>query len=165
MPATETHVVMHNGGERAGFLTDDFRPYHDQIRRQLSLLDGDERWAWSLFRAPEGTGIMDIDLWAPRPLLQIGGSSEAMTIEVFYIEDDGNRRLYTVGRPDGDYIAPPTAEIRRQDNRDLVYPNEVFDAEEAASIAYAFFLTGRVPDEYVLRLFDLSWPKDDGSPR
>lgn len=163
MPTTDTHVVMHNGGERASFLSDTFRPHREQIRRLLDLLDGDDRWALSIFRAPQGVGILDIDLRAPRPLLQIGGSADAMTIEVFYIEDDGNQRLYTVGKPGGDYVGEPTVEIRRQKNRDLVYPNEVFTADEATDVAYAFYLADRVPDSYFLRRFDLTWPKNEAA--
>ena len=159
MATINTHVVMHNGGERSGFLSDAHRSYQDQIRREISLLDGDESWAWTLFRAPVGVGIMDIELDADRPLLQLGGSAQAMTVEVFYREDDDRTRHYIVGKPDGDYIGEPTVPTVRQGNVELVYPNEAFTADEAAEIAYAYFLNDRVPDAYKLRPFSLTVPR------
>jgi len=46
-------------------------------------------------------------------------------------------------------------------NHTLVYPDEVFDATEAGDIFFAYFQTERVPDKYVLRLFDLDAPFED----
>lgn len=151
-----THVVTTNGSTRM-FLFDDVRPYRDQIGRVLGLLDGDKRWAYSLWRAPKGLNIDEIDRdQYPQAYLQSAGTAQAMTIEVRYIEADGIARQYVVGRAPGDYAIEPSVRIPYNNgSRHLdLYPNEVFTSEEATEIYYQYFLTDRVPDQYLLRLIN-----------
>lgn len=65
---------------------------------------------------------------------------------------------YTLGKPRAEQTGSPTEEIRWDEGRHstLVYPNEVFTADEAADIFYAYFLTDAVPETLVLRELDLS---------
>lgn len=156
----DTHLVTTNGAS-VGPLTSISRPYAAQIRRFLDLLDGDTRWAFSLWRAPEGVHLMDIDLDRfPQAYLQSAGSAQAMAIEVRFIEDDGTARRYAVGRPHGNYAGEPTVSIPYRSNEAAVrvYPSEVFDAAEAAGIYDQYFQTDRVPADYVLRPLDPQQP-------
>ena len=149
-----THVISSKGGESYHFLDDILLSYRDQIRRELGLLDGSNKWwAFSLWRGPEGVDLDEIDLDEfPKQFMQSGGSAEAMTVEVRFIEDDGVGRLYSVGRPGGDYSGEPSVKIPlRDDQYTTVYPNEAFTADEAADIYYHYFQTDRVPDKYPLR--------------
>lgn len=86
------------------------------------------------------------------------GTAEAMTIEVKFIEDDGVGRQYVVGSPGGDYAGEPPITLKYFNNeRELqLYPNEVFEKDQAADIYYQYFLTDRVPEPYVLRRMDFS---------
>jgi hypothetical protein len=153
-----THIETRNS-DSYGYLIDSFRSYHDQIALALRQLDGSKRWAYSLWRAPAGVYFYDIDMnWSQKQYLQTAGSAEAMTIEVRFVEDDGKARQYVVGRPGGDYSEQPAVTLRFLDEtRKLhLYPNEVFEWEEAADIYYQYFLTDRVPEPYVLRRLDFS---------
>ncbi|MFZ4841011.1 hypothetical protein [Mycetocola saprophilus] len=156
----DTHLVTTNGAS-VGPLTSVSRPYAAQIRRFLDLLDGDSRWAFSLWRGPEGGHLMDIDLDRfAQSYMQSAGSAQAMVIEVRFIEDDGIARRYGVGRPHGDYTGEPAVSIpyRSDEAAVWVYPSEVFDAAEAAGIYDHYFHTDRVPADYVLRPLDAHGP-------
>ena len=163
-----THVISSNGGESLHFLRDQLRSYMEQIRLELGLMDGIQDWAFSLWRAPVGKDLdeLDEDELHPERFMQSAGSAEAMVVEVKFVEDDGQARLYTVGRPGGDYSGAPSVRIPFQDGKYHVdvYPNEVFTADEATEIYYHYFQTDRVPDQYVLREYDLTYPKPDSEP-
>lgn len=160
--AEETHIVttITTIGRSHTQLDNIVRPYRDQIGRVLGLMDGTKRWAYSLWRAPEGVDFWDVDK-NPDLFLQAAGSASAMTVEVKYRCDDGEYRLFTVGKPGGGYSGEPSVAIPVSGGKHstMVYPCEVFTAEEATDVFYAYFQTDRVPDQYPLREVDLTWPK------
>ena len=160
----ETHVVTTNA-ESHSFLDNQLRSYKEQIRRVLGLMDGSRRWGYSLWRAPVGVHLFAMDKH-PDQFMQSAGSADAMCVEVKFVEDDGQARLYEVGRPGGDYSGPPSVQVPFQDGRYHVdlYPNEVFTADEAAEIYYHYFQTDGVPDEYVLREITLTSPGTELDP-
>lgn len=156
---SDTHVVTTNGDSHM-FLGDQVRPYPDQISRVLHLMDGERRWGYSLWRAPEGVGLFAIDKKKyPQNYMQSAGTAAAMTIEARFVGDDGVARHYAVGRPtEKNFEGEPSVVLRYLNGaRELhVFPNEVFDAEEAAKVYYDYFLTDTVPQPYVLRRLDFS---------
>ena len=151
-----THITSTNGTEHM-FLIDSIRPYRDQIDRVLGQLDGNESWSYSLWQAPHGQDVDQIDYSVyPRSFLQAGGTADRMALEVRYVEDDGKERQYAVGRPGGDYSGEPSETVIIGGNAFSVYPNEVFTAEQATDVFYGYFQTDRVPDQYPLRRLDFS---------
>lgn len=151
-----THVTTTNGKSHM-FLIDSVRPYRDQIARVLGLLDGDDRWSYTLWRAPLGHDVDQIDYSIyPRAFLQAGGTADRLAMEVRYVEDDGKERQYAVGKPGSQYTGDPTEMVIIGGNEFHVCPNEVFTAEEATDVFYGYFQNDRVPDEYPLRRLDFS---------
>ena len=153
-----THIRQFDGFSR-GPLTDSVRPYPDQIRHALTTMNGTSKWAYSLWRAPEGADLLE-DIPFSDEYLQCAGSVEAMTIEVRIVDDEGEGHQYVVGKPTETARGEPTVVIPRENGKhsDTVYPHEAFTADEAAEIFYAYFLTDRVPEQYQLRELDLTWP-------
>lgn len=149
-----THVVQSNGWSR-GPLIDSVRPYPDAIRFMLNRMDGASSWAYSLWRAPEGADLLD-EIPFSDAYLQCAGSAEAMTIESRLVDADGTAHQYVVGRP-GERAEQPSEVIRWDDGRHAtkVFASEVFTADEAADVFYAYFLTDVVPEPYILRELDL----------
>ena len=154
-----THITSHNNYV-SGALIDYVRPYPDQIRFSLNLLDGASSWSYTLWRAPEGADLLD-SLPTTGEYMQCGGTADACAIEVRYLDPDGTAHQYAVGKP-GDQSGEPTEVIYYDDGRHsvTVYPHEVFTADEAAVVFYAYFLTDQVPQPYQLRELDLSWLTD-----
>lgn len=153
----DTHITSINWASHMP-LVDAVRSHHDQIQRDLGLLDGHKRWSYALWRAPLDVDFWDIDhsQW-PKSFLQSGGAADRMTLEVRYIEDDGAQRQYVVGRPGGDYLGEPSETVSWAGGREFhVYPNEVFTADEATDVFYGYFQNDRVPDQYPLRRLDFS---------
>lgn len=146
-----SHITQRNGSSRM-VLIDDIRSHAEQIRFSLNRMNGESFWAWALWRAPEGT-----DLLASIPLsdeyIQCAGSAQAMTIEMRTLESDRSARQYTVGRPGGDTEGNPTEVIRWDGggHSKKVFPSEVFTADEAAEVFYAYFRTDKVTEPYILR--------------
>ena len=153
-----THIRQVDGVSR-GPLIDSIRPYPDQIRYSLTRMNGTSKWAYSLWRVPEGADLLE-DIPFSDEYLQCAGSAEAMTIEVRIVNDGGTGHQYVVGRPAESVLGAPTVVIPRDNGKhsDTVYPHEVFTADEAADIFYAYFLTDQVPEQYQLRELDLTWP-------
>jgi len=147
-------------GSVSAKLTDDFMPLPDQIRHSLGRLDGTEDFAYLLYYVPDDAGWPDApgydDSKYDDEYMQSAGSADAMTIEVKRREDDGELRHYVIGRP-GDDADAPDVEVRFSEYSQLIRPTEVFDANEAAQVYYAYFQTRTVPDTYVLRELDLSY--------
>ncbi|GAB37499.1 MULTISPECIES: hypothetical protein [Gordonia] len=92
--------------------------------------------------------------YAKEAFLQVAGSASAMTVEVRFRGGRGIEGLFTVGRPPAaDTTSPPSITIAVADHTTLVYPNEVFDATEAANLCFYYYTHDTVPDSYVLRPF------------
>ena len=85
--------------------------------------------------------------------LQSAGSADALTVEVRTIDGDGAAHQFVVGKPGGGAEGAPSEVIRWDDGRHstTVHPREVFTADEAAKVFYAYFLTDEVPARYTLR--------------
>lgn len=146
-----SHITQRNGSSRM-VLTDDIRPFPEQIRFSLERMNGTTFWAWSLWRAPEGANLL-ASLPFSDEYMQCAGSAQALTIEVRIVGSDGTARQYTVGKPNGTTDGALTKSISWDDGRHStkVYPHEVFTAEEAADVFYAYYLSNAVDDPYVLR--------------
>lgn len=152
-----TFVYEINGASFAN-LIDGPRSYEDNLQRMVSLLGKSGRLTFSLSRLPDGMDIWDVTRESlPSVFLQAAGTADAMTIEWRRVEQDGTERLYTVGRGgprDGE--PPVTIDFLGGTARALVYPDEVFTADEAGEIFVHFFHTLTVPDRYALRELSLN---------
>jgi hypothetical protein len=102
-------------------------------------------------------GIRAADPDDPRSVryLQAAGSSEAMTIELRQPggdDWDAVSVLYTVGHPQSEHkpslgdvvIELPTGPL-------LIRPDEVFTAEQATELFFAYYRADALPDQYTLR--------------
>ncbi|MFT3798346.1 hypothetical protein [Microbacterium sp.] len=146
-----THLREVNGFSR-GPLLDSFEPYPDQIRYSLNQMDGTSFWAYSLWRAPEGADLLE-DIPFSEDYIQCAGSASALTVELRVVDADGVAHQYVIGTPGTTPTGEPSETIPWDDGRrsTRVYPNEVFTADEAADIFYAYFLTNTIPDTYQRR--------------
>jgi hypothetical protein len=146
-----THVVESNGFSR-GPLIDSVRPYREAIEFSLGRMNGSSFWAYSLWRAPEGAGLLD-DIPVSDEYVQSAGASDALTVEVRVVGDDGVARQFVVGKPGGVAKGSPSEVVTWDDGRHCtyLYPHELFTAKEAAEVFYAYFVHDSVPAEYRLR--------------
>lgn len=89
--------------------------------------------------------------------MQCAGSAGALTVEMRVVGADGVAHQYVVGKPGGVPVGEPSEVIRWDEGRHAtrVFPFEVFTADEASDVFYAYFLTDTVPEGYVLRELDL----------
>ncbi|GAA2935541.1 hypothetical protein GCM10010458_19140 [Microbacterium luteolum] len=151
-----THVVESNGYSR-GPLIDSVRPYPDAIRFALNRLNGTSFWAYSLWRAPADADFLE-DIPVSDEYMQSAGTAGALTVEVRVLDENGVAHQYTVGKPGETPTGAPAEIIRWDEGRHstAVYPHEVFTADEAADLFYAYFQTDEVPDSYTLRELDLT---------
>lgn len=148
-------------GDRTANLVDTPSSYEANIRRIVSLIREPDRSTLSLARLPDGQSYYDLSPEnAPTTFLQAAGTASAMTIEWRRLDDDGVERLYTVGH---EGARPGEPDVRIEffggTRSTLIHPTEVFDATEAGDILVEYFHTLAVPASYVLREFDLTWPK------
>lgn len=140
-------------------LRNTFRSFDEQLRRTLGLLDGADISSFLLFYVPDDAG------WPDGPgfdvaeyeaeYLQSAGKADAMIVEVRRIEErDGEYHQYALGRPTP---APrlPSVEISWERHSTTVPVNEVFGADEAATIYSFYFQHRRIPETYSLRELDL----------
>jgi hypothetical protein len=131
-------------------VTDSIRPIHDAIRYVLDQLDAVETYAYSLWALPPGKRLGEFDAQKVGTYLQCAGSAQRMTIEM---RDDSQSpaRHWTIGRPINATQSVASEEIEWSDFNVFVFPNEVFDASEAAQIIFYYYQHGAVPEEYVRR--------------
>ena len=150
VPLLWTHAESFNGGEYQ-YLTGDGAPIAKHLAKVLNQADGKRRYTYSIWRMTDPDDLREDD----GSFLQAGGSATAMTLEIAFPAADGTRRLCTIGHPDKP--TEPTTAIPINSKRAVrVFANEVFTADEAATIFDAYFRTGRIPDGYTLRELDLS---------
>ncbi|AYG02776.1 hypothetical protein [Gryllotalpicola protaetiae] len=151
--------VAEFAGRSSSKLSNSFRPYDEQLRRELGLLDGEKRFAYLLYFVPDDAGWPDAPGFKlskyDQEYMQSAGNAEAMTIEVRRLEDDGEFHQYAIGRPGGAADAG-TVEIHYAENTLSVPRSEVFTADQAAPIYYKYFQSHAVPDGVVLRELDLT---------
>lgn len=146
---------------RESVLSDEFRPFPDQLRRMLGMLDGsaDGRFAYAIWWLPDDAGWPDAPGYDPGEhdlnYLQAGGAAERMAVDL-QITEDGVMRHFVVGRSH-DVDEPLTEQVRVAGHDHAVHPAEVFDADEAAVVFEHYRQhRGTVPDGYVLRYVDLT---------
>lgn len=136
----------------------DLREPHAEVARALTLMDGQGRWAYALWKIPAGEVWPDVD--KPRAFLQSAGDRDRMTVELREVAPDGVAHQYVVGRPGTTHEGRPTELVTwADDQRQSVYAGEIYTAEEAAPVYLSYYDTGTVPDGYVLRELDLSEPQ------
>ena len=149
------YAEQHDGGGMS-WLTDHYRPIPDHLQRILGMLDGVDRYTYSIWRGADPESIIGFREFADDSFIQAAGSAEGITVEVRLPGADGEGHLYTVGRPEP--ADGTTTLIPINDERAVrVFSNEVFTAGEAAAIFYTYYLTDTVTQPYVLRELDLSW--------
>lgn len=151
--AHRTHIEQSNGYSR-GPLIDTIRPYREAIQFALNRLNGQTNWAYSLWRAPEGSDLLE-DIPLSDEYIQSAGTATAMTVEIRVLDAEKTAHQYVVGKPGQEQTGEPTEVIRWEQNSTKIYPHEVFTADEAAEVFYAYYLTNRVPESYVLREIDV----------
>lgn len=132
--------------------------YHDSasdyFRHVLSLLNGEGKYTYSIWRGsnPESIVVRRDDIG--ETFLQAAGSADAMTVEVGLVDADNNSKLYAIGRQetasDAKQLIPMSDERAIQ-----VFSSEVFTSDEAATIFNHYYLTEAVPETYALRELDL----------
>jgi hypothetical protein len=121
----------------------------------LGKLDGNALCTYSIWRGTNPESIIVTRRDAGETFIQAAGSAEALTVEVRLIGEDGEGRLFTVGKPqpaDGPTVLLPISAERAV----RVRSNEVFTAGEAAKIFADYYLTDAVAGTYTLRELDLS---------
>lgn len=161
-----THAFTLNG--RTSLEVDDAqRPVHDEIRHRLQLLDATSRYSIILWAIPRDVPFDMVDPDTVEEYLQCAGSAERMTVEIRRLVD-GVARQEVIGRPGGTggepgapgadkpVAAEPDVAIPWNGYEARVYPNEVFDSEEAAHLFISYYDTGDVPSSYARRTLTLS---------
>ncbi|KZE43039.1 hypothetical protein [Microbacterium sp. T32] len=119
----------------------------------LSLVGEPGRSTFALSKLTDGQSVWDVTRESlPSVFLQAAGSAEAMTVEWRRVDEDGVERLYVVGRGGRRKRKPAVAiEFFGGTGRAVVFPDEVFRADEAGEVFVHYFHTLTVPDRYVLR--------------
>lgn len=129
------------------------RSIPDELRFMLGRLDGERLFSLGLWKIPEGKTLADANVTSDS-YIQCGGSAERMTVEVRTVAD-GMVRHEVIGRSDGIARREPTESISVGGYEHSVYPNEVFDANEAGDLFVSYYETGDVPKSYVKRAINL----------
>lgn len=150
-----THAFNMNGQFWAE-LKDSFGPIDEEIHRLLRRLNGSERFSFTLSRLPEGKRLDEVSVANDlREYLQCAGSAGRMMVEMRTVAADASEQQFVVGRPAGTNDAMRSVDVRWNTFVTRVQQNEVFDADEAAAIFFAYYETARIPSTYVLRPIEL----------
>lgn len=154
--STPSHAITANG-RTSWEITDKFRPLEDKVRRGLTVLDGVEDFATSIWRLTEGLRMADsLPAGYPFSYLQAAGSAERMTVEMRVSHGpDAVADHYVVGHPVADQFAEPLVEIPWDGHAQTVFANKVFEASEAGDIFWYYYQHDTVPEGYSLRLLDI----------
>lgn len=149
-----THAFVINGRDNWE-LKDGIGPIPDQLRRMLGRLNGERLCSLGLWKIPEGTSLDLVDLKKERSYIQSGGAADRMTVELHTV-DNGAVRHEVIGRNHGTTAGgDPKEEISVGGHVHRVYPDEVFDADEAGDLFIAYYGTGDVPSGYLKRAVQL----------
>ncbi len=151
-----SHATTANG-RTSWEITDSYRPLEDEVRRGLAVLDGEEDFATSLWRLPEGLRFADkLPVGYPFSYLQSAGSAERMTLEMRVSHGDNEvADHFVVGRPVVDQFAEPVAQVPWAEHIQTVFANEVFDATEAGDIYLHYYQHDTIPETYSLRRLEI----------
>lgn len=145
-----THAMIYAGGWAE---TMDGGSGRLQFRGPLGVLDGGERWFLTFYPLPPGKRFEEIRNTEVPNFLQAGGTAEKMTLD---IRKPGGEQWgvdevrYVIGHAH-EGRQPLDVAIDLPSGPEMVSASEVFGAEEAADIFYAYYKTGDIPSGYVLR--------------
>lgn len=151
--------------EQSALLDNPWKSDAEQIRRHLSLLNAEEWSAYVLWPGPSGArNIFDVDDSVyPIIFLQAAGTKNRMALE-WKTNRDGTFRQYALGHGGSREGDPSeTVEFNNGETGVFVYPDELFEHEEAARIFVHFRLYGAPPAEYALRDLGLRFTEDGKS--
>ena len=155
---SHTHAATLNGTV-SGEVTNPHRSELAELRWMVDSLDGVRRYAWTLWRLPQGTPIDLLDTRVyPTQYLQLAGTRQRMTIEIRRDGSDGMEPgHYVVGRERGGTgPADEAGEVIRWDKHStVVRPSEVFTSDQALPVLVAYYQTDDVPPGHSLRAVHL----------
>lgn len=153
-----THAWSMNGPERNTELQPwDGRP-EDEIRRLVGRLNGTDRYAFLIWKMPEGKGLFDVgpEDDARDVYMQCAGDFNGrLTCEIRELVD-GEPHQYVLGRAaeaaddaEADQVVPWNDHVAK------VRPNEVLSGDEVAELFVHYYRTGTSAPGYGRRELDL----------
>jgi hypothetical protein len=121
-----------------------------QIDRGLRGLNPGSDTSCVLWAIPTGERFLDVDYSQIGTYLQCAGTARSLTIEM-RVKQASMVHHYVVGRG-GDPRAPRKAELVESGAGGvMVFPNEIFDVEEAIPIFQFYYAHDTVPEDCELR--------------
>jgi hypothetical protein len=150
----QTHHVVTDSDKLKLEIIEPIDSARSLLHSLLIRLNGAERYSAVLWAMPPGKRLEEVDeATEATEYLQCAGSSEAMTVEIRTGVGD-EAKQYVVGRSET-YSGEPDADIPWNGYISTVYPDEVFNAEEATEL-FAYYLEhAAVPPDYSLRCLDV----------
>lgn len=145
-----THVMVFSSGSAS---EKDGGSSRLQFVSPLRRLNGAERWFLLFYPLPAGKSYQDVRNEATEQYIQAAGSAEAMILE---IRKPGGEQWgadwvrYVIGHQHEGTL-PLDVAIELPKATQMVSRPEVFEAEEAGDIFFAYYKTGDIPPGYVLR--------------
>lgn len=145
-----THVMVYTGG-MAATMDDGSGPL--QFLGPLRAFGQDGNWYLVFYRLPDGKSYEDVRGEATTEYIQAAGDADAMAVEV---RKRGGAQWgahwvrYVIGRAHTGN-PPLDVPIVLPKGDQMVSAAEVFTADEAAQLFIAYYKTGDIPDDYVLR--------------
>ena len=146
-----THVLTING--RNSFeLSEAVKPAADVLARSIDLLDGDRKFALSLWRLPDNKRLDKVDRERePAEYMQCAGSADRLTIEVRERGENGYGQ-FVVGRSITTDEESSLENIHWEEHVVRVHPSEIFGAAEAKEIFNYYLAHNAVPASFNKRL-------------
>ncbi|CPR69811.1 Uncharacterised protein [Mycobacteroides abscessus] len=148
-----THVLTYHGGVQTAEIS--ARKDISTFLNPLRHFNGDDRWGLGLAPLPPDKSYSDMlragELSAE--YIQAGGLPDALTVE---IRKPGGEQWgakwvrYTIGHPHSG-TEPLDVPIRVAGGVKMISRSQVFDADEAAELFFAYYKTGDIPPGYVLQ--------------
>ncbi|CDO08067.1 MULTISPECIES: hypothetical protein [Mycolicibacterium] len=148
-----THVVTYDGGTQTAEIS--ARKDISAFLNPLRHFNGKDQWALGLAPIPAGTtyGEMLQAGELSTEYIQAAGLPDAMTVEIRKpggYEWGATWVRYTIGRPHSG-TEPFDVPIRLAHSVKLISRSQVFDADEAAELFFAYYKTGDIPVGYELQ--------------
>lgn len=148
-----THVLTYHGGVQTAEIS--ARKDISTFLNPLRHFNGDDRWGLGLAPLPPDKSYSDM-LRAGElstEYIQAGGLPDALTVEIRKPggEQWGARWVrYTIGHPHSG-TEPLDVPIRVAGGVKMISRSQVFDADEAAELFFAYYKTGDIPPGYELQ--------------
>ncbi|AER47736.1 hypothetical protein DORI_87 [Mycobacterium phage Dori] len=145
-----THVMVFSSGTAS---TKGGGSSRLQFVSPLRRLNGGERWFLLFYPLPPGKRYEEVRNEATEQYIQAAGSAEAMVLE---IRKPGGEQWgadwvrYVIGHQH-EGTPPLDVPIELPKSTEMVSRPEVFEAEEAGDIFFAYYKTGDIPPGYMLR--------------